>query len=140
MLTFDDEVGKDRRDKVRSMGDTLPYWRTLPLFPVGLLFHVDGLSVEEVIIEDHDVTLVITATGHSAACPRCTHASTRVHSCYLRTLHDLPWADMAVTFRLHVRRFRCTNPSCPQVIFAERFVNLARVRARRTDRQREALE
>lgn len=110
------------------------------MFPVGLLFHIVGLSVEEVIIQDHAVTFVVTATGHTAACPRCSHASKRVHSRYSRTLHDLPWADMAVTVRLQVRRFRCSNPSCPQAIFGERFANLVAVRARRTDRQKEALE
>lgn len=110
------------------------------MFPVGLLLHVDGLSVEEVIIQTHAVTLVVTATGHSTACPRCKCTSKRVHSRYSRTLHDLPWADMAVTLHLRVRRFRCTNPSCPQAIFAERFSNLTGVRSRRTDRQKEALE
>ena len=110
------------------------------MFPVGLLLHVDGLSVEEMIFYSQAIVLVITPTSRSAPCPRCSHASDRIHSRYYRTLRDLPWADMAVTLRVRVRRFRCTNPSCPQAIFAERFLNLAGVRARRTDRQKEALE
>jgi transposase len=114
--------------------------RTLSLFPLGGLFQIEGLSVEEVIIQARAVTLVITPTAHSGECPRCKHRSRRVHGRYIRTLHDLPSADMAVTLRLRVRRFRCTNPSCPRVIFAERFPNLAGVRARRTDRQKAALE
>jgi transposase len=118
----------------------MPNWRTTALFPLGGLFQIDGLSVEEVIIRARAVTLVITATSDSGECPRCKHRSWRVHGRYTRTLHDLPWADMAVTLRLRVRRFRCTSPSCSQVIFAERFPNLARVRARRTDRQKAALE
>jgi len=110
------------------------------LFPVGLLLPDDGLSVEDIVFHAEAIVLIIAATSRKAACPRCSHASGRIHSRYCRTLSDLPWADIAVTLRVRVRRFRCTNPSCPQAIFAERFPNLAGVRARRTDRQKEALE
>lgn len=109
------------------------------MFPVDLLFRVDGLSVEEVIFYAQAVTLIVAATANTALYPRCAHPSSCAHSRYWRTLHDLPWADLAVTLRLRVRRFRCTNPSCPRAIFAERFPSLTRVRARRTDRQKEAL-
>ena len=115
-------------------------WRILVLSPPGVLFHFDGLAVEEMVVNDGAITLVVAATADSAVCPQCYAVSTRVHSRYWRTLHDLPWAEVAVTLRLRVRRFRCTNPSCPRAIFAERFANLAQVRARRTDRQKEYLE
>jgi transposase len=100
------------------------------LSPLGVLFHFDGLAVEEMVVNDGTITLVVVATTDSAACPNCHVASTRVHSRYWRTLHDLPWADVAVTLRRHVRRFRCINPSCLQAIFAERFSSLAQVHAR----------
>lgn len=114
--------------------------RILVLSLLGVLFRFDGLVVEEMIVNDGAITLVAVATTHFAACPRCKRPSTRVHSRYWRTLHDLPWADVAVTLHLRVRRFRCTNPCCPRVIFAERFPDLAGVRARRADRQKEYLE
>jgi transposase len=63
-----------------------------------------------------------------------------VHGWYERTLADLPIADRALVVRLRVRRFRCTDRTCPRVIFAERFPGLAGVRARRTDVQRQAWE
>ena len=110
------------------------------MFPVGLLLPNDGLSVEDIVFRAQAIVLIIAATNRGAACPCCSHASERVHSRYYRTLRDLPWADIGVTLRVRVRRFRCTNPSCSQAIFAERFPNLAGVRARRTDRQKEALE
>jgi hypothetical protein len=45
-----------------------------------------------------------------------------------------------VRFRIRARKLRCTNPSCPRKVFAERLEGVARRYARRTERQREALE
>ena len=42
--------------------------------------------------------------------------------------------------RVRVRKFFCDEPSCERRIFAERLGELARVHARSTDRQREALQ
>jgi transposase len=39
-----------------------------------------------------------------------------------------------------VRKFFCDVPTCERKIFAERLPDVARVHARGTDRQREALE
>ncbi len=41
---------------------------------------------------------------------------------------------------MRVRKFQCENPCCQRKIFAERLHGVARRYARRTDRQREALE
>ena len=110
------------------------------MLPAGLLPHLDGLSVEDVIAHDREVTLVVTAREPTAACPRCTLHSNRVHSRYERTLHDLPIGPSSLSLRVHVRRFRCPNRRCSQRIFAERFPRLGQVRARRTHGQQAALE
>jgi transposase len=59
-----------------------------------------------------------------------------VHSSYWRTLKDLPWQDRSVTWRVKVRRFRCSH--CPGCIFAEPVPGLARAKAQRSDRLAEA--
>lgn len=83
-----------------------------------------------------DTTLVITAhtTARRARCPHCHQASRRVHSYYCRVPRDLPISDRAVQLRLHVRRFRCLTPECPQRTFAERLPAVVPVAARRTTR------
>jgi transposase len=75
----------------------------------------------------------------------CKRPSRRVHGYYARTLCDLPWCATPVRYtpvrlRVRVRKFFCDQPSCERTIFAERLDEVARVHARGTDRQREALE
>jgi Transposase len=75
----------------------------------------------------------------------CKRPSQRVHGYYARTLCDLPWCATPVRYtpvrlRVRVRKFFCDQPSCERTIFAERLDEVARVHARGTDRQREALE
>lgn len=112
----------------------------MPLLPVGLLPHIDELSVENVIANDQMVTLFLAAREPIAACPRCDRCSDRVHSQYQRTLHDLPIGPNVVTLQVRVRRFRCISRDCSQKVFAERFPKLGRIRARRTHGQEAALE
>ncbi len=83
-----------------------------------------------------DATLIITAHARArrVRCPHCQQPSRRVHSYYVRSPQDLPIADRAVQLRLHVRRFRCLAPQCPQRTFAERLPNVVAVAARRTSR------
>lgn len=86
------------------------------------------------------ITLVVTSTQARSPCPRCQQSATRVHSRYMRTLVDLPWADRAVRVRLYVRRFFCRADDCQQRIFTERVPTIVAPWARRTrrlaDRQR----
>jgi transposase len=64
----------------------------------------------------------------------CGKQSVRIHSCYTRTLADLPWQGIPVTLHLRVRRFFCDEISCHRAIFAERLSGLVRHYARRTER------
>jgi hypothetical protein len=87
------------------------------------------------------VTIHASTENPLAKCPGCGYySSRRIHSVYRRTLADLPWCGTPVRLRLRVRKFFCDGTSCSQRIFAERLEEVARTYARRTDRQREALE
>jgi transposase len=106
----------------------------------GLLDPVPGcldLRLDDLVVTPTTAVALLTSIAPSAACPRCGTPSDRVHSHYRRTVADLPCHDRPVALRLVVRRFRCANPGCPQVLFCERLPGLldahARAAARLTD-------
>ena len=105
----------------------------------ALVPHFAGLRVRRVTIEGDRLTFAVAATRRTAPCPLCHRTATRVHSRYVRTLVDLPWAGRSVRLCLDVRRFRCRNRACSRRIFAERFPGLGPAYARRTHVQRVAL-
>ncbi len=109
--------------------------------PSNLSFAIpERLRFEALAFEDGGVT-ILTSTGRFAAiCPECGQPSSRVHSRYTRTLADLPWGSSPVRFRVRVRKLFCNHRCCPRKVFAERLDGVARAYARRTDRQRGALE
>jgi len=75
----------------------------------------------------HDVGLLVYAEAdfRAARCPACGPLSGRVHSRYTRTVADLPWRGIAVTLRVHARRFFCGAASCERRIFCERLAEVA---------------
>ena len=84
------------------------------LFP-----HLRGLRVGQV--EDTGDAVVIRACCRApqARCPACGAASSRVHGGYARVVADGAAGGRPVLIALAVRRFRCPDPSCPKVTFAE---------------------
>jgi len=84
------------------------------LFP-----HLRGLRVGQV--EDTGDAVVIRACCRApqARCPACGAASSRVHGGYARVVADGAAGGRPVLVALSVRRFRCPDPSCPKVTFAE---------------------
>ncbi len=100
----------------------------------------ERIRAEALIFEDGGGTVLASADAVSPRCPACGQPSRRPHSRYYRTLADLPWGGVPVRFRLRVRKLFCDEPACPRKIFAEQLDGVARWYARRTDRQREALE
>src|SRR5690349_6627354 len=95
--------------------------------PVGTLLHLTAAT-----ITPDQVTVDLAAMAPDMPCPRCHALATRIHSCYQRTLADVPVVQRPVCLRLHVRRFFCDNARCSQRIFCERLPNLVATRARRT--------
>ena len=80
------------------------------------------------------ITFEVTSTQPTSCCPQCQQPAGRIHSRYVRTLADMPWADAAVRLHLHVRRFFCASEGCSQRIFTERAPAIVMPWARRTQR------
>ncbi|MFD8263623.1 hypothetical protein ACFV19_33100 [Streptomyces griseoluteus] len=65
--------------------------------------------------------------------------SGRVHGRYMRRLVDAAVGGAGVVIKLLVRRFKCPNPACPAVTFAEQVAGLTSAHARYTPLVREQL-
>src|SRR5262249_47735714 len=98
-----------------------------------------SLHVAALLLGEDGVTIRAVSEATGVRCPVCGEPTDRVHSRYVRTLADLPWARFAVRLHLQVRRFVCANPACPRQILAERLAGIAEAFAHRTARQRDAL-
>jgi transposase len=92
------------------------------------------LSLQQVQAAATGITLVLATTATQVPCPICQQLTDRRHSRYLRTLADLPCANLAVRLQLHTRRFFCPNSACPRRVFTERLPDLVAPRARKTQR------
>lgn len=108
---------------------------TSPLFTT--LF--PGMTLRDVQTEPEHITITMQPQSNSASCPRCGEISTRIHSSYTRSPHDVPLAERLVRIIIQVRRFRCPNPLCGTSTFAERLPQLLAPYAQRTLRLQRAL-
>src|SRR5690349_10555642 len=97
------------------------------LFP-----HLAGLRVHRVEDAGDAVMIAASCQAGSACCPRCGLESARVHGGYARTVADGTAGGRPVLIALRVRRFRCRNPQCPAVTFAEQAVGLSERYRRRS--------
>ncbi|CAI7976011.1 transposase [Frankia sp. Hr75.2] len=79
------------------------------------------------------------ARAEQVACPRCATASSRVHGRYRRRLVDTALGGLGVVVELVVRRFRCAEPGCAVVTFAEQVEGLTSPYARFTPPAAEAV-
>lgn len=101
---------------------------SVPVLP----FSLPDCTIDHVRTLDTKLVIEAHTTTKTAVCPRCHQSSARIHSRYLRILRDLPVSEWMVSVFLHVRRFLCCQPDCPQRTFAERLPELAPFRAQRT--------
>ncbi|MGW3108451.1 ISL3 family transposase [Streptomyces sp. NPDC001100] len=105
------------------------------LFP-----HLAGVIVELV---DRAAVGVVTmharARSVGADCPHCGISSQRVHGQYVRRLVDVTVSGASVVIELLVRRFKCLNPTCRAVTFAEQVAGLTSPHARYTPLVRKQL-
>src|ERR1700712_3968613 len=79
-----------------------------------------ALRVLRVLPATDRVTVEARSSRWVAECPTCGSASWRVHSNYVRKLHDLPSHGRVVVIHVSARRFRCLNAACVRKTFAER--------------------
>ena len=104
----------------------------MPIFNPSMPSVPDGLHVDELKLDAVGLLITARTTAAEATCSACGRTSMRVHSTYWRTFKDLPWQDRAVTWRVKVRRFRCS--CCSDRTFAERVLGFAGAKSRRSDR------
>jgi transposase len=97
------------------------------LFP-----HLAGLRVHRVEDRGDAVVIVASCRAEAACCPRCGQESARVHGGYARMVADGAAGGRPVLIVLQVRRFRCRNPECPAVTFAEQAGGLSERYRRRS--------
>jgi transposase len=95
------------------------------LFP-----HLAGLRVERVADAGEAVVIWACCRALQARCPSCGSVSSQVHGGYARMVADGAAGGRPVLIILAVRRFRCADPSCAKVTFAEQAGGLT-VRYRR---------
>ena len=110
------------------------------MLPAVLLPPIPALHLTAVTPADDIITVTLTSTQATAACPLCSSPATRVHSSYARVPTDLPWAGTTVRLVLTVRRFFCDNSACDRKLFCERLGPALRVYAHQTTRRAAALQ
>jgi transposase len=103
------------------------------------------LSVGQLLPKSPAVTLdkinwvesgwVLEAHGPDRApCPACLKVSHSRHSCYWRTLKDLPSHGAQVVLKLRVNRWRCGNAFCAVRFFTRPLGGVVKAYARETNR------
>ena len=101
------------------------------------LLHIESYEMDAA---NHHLTINVSSTQTLAQCPVCGCASARVHSCYERTLADLPCGQLTMIWLVQVCKFFCSNSNCPRRIFCERISKVAAPWARKTLRLVEQLQ
>jgi hypothetical protein len=101
---------------------------------VAFPFSLPDIQLIEVISDENRLLISAQSRCLSAMCPACHHASTRVHSFYKRSPQDLAISGQTVRLILRVRRFRCLNPQCQKMTFAERLPEVVPFASRQTTR------
>jgi len=108
--------------------------------PQELLPTDAGFVPEPVRLCGDEVRLFVPLSAPRASCPTCGVSSEASHSSYVRCIADLPIADRGLVVHLHVRRFRCHEPTCPRKTFVEQVPALVGRYGRRTRCLRSGLE
>ena len=93
-----------------------------------------SLKIEQILEQPTHVVIHAGNISPTATCPACGQPSQSLHSRYARAPDDLAISEKSVTLHLRVRRYRCRNPNCARVTFAEAFPELIATRSRRTNR------
>jgi transposase len=124
-------------------GDPQVGWAEVPaqarellrvLFP-----HLSRLEVSRVADTGDAVVAFASVAGTQAPCPECDCMSSRVHGRYQRLVADGAAGGRPLLIALSVRRFRCTDSSCPRATFVEQAEGLTGRYLRRTLPLREVL-
>ena len=104
----------------------------LTTLAAALLPGAPHLRLETIAFAPSTLTVQLRSMQAHPTCPDCGQVAQRRHSAYIRTLADLPWADLAARIHLRVRRFFCDHLACARFTFTERLPALVAPYARRT--------
>ena len=74
--------------------------------PIPQLLHVEAL-----LLNEDGLTILASSEASDAPCPLCGERAARVHSRFLRTIADLPWADAPSAFGSGCGSSSATTPS-----------------------------
>ena len=117
----------------------MPTSSSVHRFVAKLLGFPRAVVVTGVVVATTSVCISLVTRSKQAACPLCQQPSARIHSRYHRTIRDQPWGRWSVMLSLTCRKFRCSTPTCPRLIFTERIPTVTAPAARMTTRCRDRL-
>ena len=86
---------------------------------ISKIYQSSGLLVQNIEQSDGVFHVYATSSSEEGTCPYCGHKSKKVHSRYVRVIHDLSILGHRVIIYLGVRKFFCHNHKCDKATFAE---------------------
>ena len=86
---------------------------------ISQIYLSSGLLVQNIEQSDGVFHVYATSSSVEGTCPYCGHKSKKVHSRYVRVIHDLSVLGHTVVIYLGVRKFFCQNHECDKTTFAE---------------------
>ena len=86
---------------------------------ISKIYLSSGLLVQNIEQSDGVFHVYATSSSKEGTCPYCGHKSKKVHSRYVRVIHDLSILGHRVIIYLGVRKFFCHNHKCDKATFAE---------------------
>lgn len=86
---------------------------------ISQIYLSSGLLVQNIEQSDGVFYVYATSRSNEGICPYCGCMSKKVHSRYVRYIHDLSILGHSVVICLEVRKFFCHNPQCGKTTFAE---------------------
>ena len=86
---------------------------------ISQIYLSSGLLVQNIEQSDGVFHVYATSSSEEGTCPYCGHTSKKVHSRYVRVIHDLSILGHRVIIYLGVRKFFCQNHECDKTTFAE---------------------
>ena len=86
---------------------------------ISQIYLSSGLLVQNIEQSDGVFHVYATSSSVEGTCPYCGHKSKKVHSRYVRVIHDLSVLGHRVVIYLGVRKFFCQNHECDKTTFAE---------------------
>ena len=86
---------------------------------ISQIYLSSGLLVQNIEQSDGVFHVYATSSSEEGICPYCGYKSSKVHSRYVRVIHDLSILGHSVKICLEVRKFFCYNHQCEKKTFAE---------------------